>query len=479
MNDRAFYQGLLQNFVEHGTLPDVKLHANDGLVCYLLFVMEQPDIAARLSSDQFAARIFLDTMGQFVCACLQKVDFMQRRKRHDFVLLEEAEHWNLDKIAHEGLAMVQTLHEQYADVGFNAEFYKKQSNDFRHCGRTLWNALLSDWQQCISATLERCKNQFIEQNGAAHLQLCYNNMEAVAGYVKTHGISPEQFFQAWALMGGRWNDLIYERLAKTVKLQNKYSVLKTVADVMGRVADASGNHAVGVNNKGGEKMPHASKSDIIGVTVGRNFESLVPHEWASFVDAELENVFLQKFVASRLQTFSYQSNSVHSARTLNRQNAKTCGPMVVCVDTSGSMAGEPWQIALSLTMSLSELCHKEKRECMLVTFSVGAVPVDLKEDRAALLKFFTRRAEGNTDVRMLLKLLPDLFTDERFFGGDVLWISDFRIPLPQERDYFDIVEKLQREGVRFFGLQLGIAENRWRPHFDSMFQIEDVHMLPC
>ena len=55
-------------------------------------------------------------------------------------------------------------------------------------------------------------------------------------------------------------------------------------------------------------------------------------------------------------------------------------------------------------------------------------------------------------------------------------MTDFRIPLP-EREYFIEMERLQQDGTRFYGLQLGIAENRWASHFDELFKIEDVKML--
>ena len=479
MNDAAFYRKLLKDYAAHGTLPDTILYGSDSLVCYLRYVMEQTDIKARVTSDRLASRIFCDTMEQFVCACLQRVDFTRHRLKHEYNELKDAERWTDEQMGHKGVALAESLAEKYAELGFDADFYLRESDRFRNTTNILWNALLDDWRNCLTLSLRQCQNQYIEQNGAHQLQLYYHNVEAASRYVKAHGTPLDSFFQAWALMGGRWNDVVYERLAKQVKLQERYPILKTVANAMGRKADASGIRAIGVKNLGRNKIPHASKSDIAGVTVGRSFESLLPHEWAHFVDADLEDVFLRKFTTNSLQTFSYKSQSVHSAQSLNRKVASLCGPMVVCVDTSGSMAGDAWGIALSLTMKLSEMCLADHRECMLVAFSVAATPIDAVQDRAGLLKFFNRRAEGGTDVRATLKLLPQFFNnDERYFGGDVLWISDFRIPLP-ERNYFGIIETLKQSGTRFYGLQLGIAENRWTPYFDEIYQIEEVHMPPC
>ena len=55
-------------------------------------------------------------------------------------------------------------------------------------------------------------------------------------------------------------------------------------------------------------------------------------------------------------------------------------------------------------------------------------------------------------------------------GADVLWVTDFRIPLPPKNDLYQMQE-VRKRGTCFYGLQIGIAENRWLPYFDEMYQI--------
>lgn len=69
----------------------------------------------------------------------------------------------------------------------------------------------------------------------------------------------------------------------------------------------------------------------------------------------------------------------------------------------------------------------------------------------------------------------DLLTAEttrtpRYAGADVLWVSDFRIPQARQPQLAKM-ERLRDEGTRFYGLQIGIAENLWKKHFDEMIQI--------
>ena len=45
------------------------------------------------------------------------------------------------------------------------------------------------------------------------------------------------------------------------------------------------------------------------------------------------------------------------------------GPIIVCVDTSGSMQGTPENIAKTVTFALSKIAIEEERKCYLISFS--------------------------------------------------------------------------------------------------------------
>jgi len=76
---------------------------------------------------------------------------------------------------------------------------------------------------------------------------------------------------------------------------------------------------------------------------------------------------------------------------------------------------------------------------------------------------------------MLNNVFALLHTNAHYAGADVLWITDFRIP-SVPLSYYQEMEKLQQQGTHFYGLQLGMAENKWTKRFDKMYQIEDIKM---
>ena len=52
-------------------------------------------------------------------------------------------------------------------------------------------------------------------------------------------------------------------------------------------------------------------------------------------------------------------------------------------------------------------------------------------------------------------------------NADVLWISDFKIPLSVP-ELTDKMLEYRKVDTHFYGLQLGIAENEWSPFFPTL-----------
>ncbi len=472
-----FYQRLLQAFVDTGEEPDLSLCENDALAQYLAQTMHDAQIKALVLNDEVAARVFVDTLSQFISLNLQKAAFQTQRVSFDRKQRQEASEWSVTKRRDNWQALLQMMDDKYAAQGFDKGFYQREfSNNEGYSDEALWETLLNDWEQHIDLRLQDYKRQFVKNHEQLQTLQLRNNLKNATNYVKLHRITTDRFNQAWALMGGQWNSLEFERLLHTVNFQQRYPILSDITNVMGRKADVQGNKRIGYTSGTNEQMEHAAQSDITGISLGRDLGALLPSEWAQYMDADLEDVFLQKYVTGRLQTFSYQSHALNSARSLHTKPARPKGAMVVCADRSGSMMGQPSEATLSLMMRLCEMCQQEQRPCYLIAFTTQAHPIEVLTDRTRLLQFFNSKADGGTDARHLLdELFHLLRTDAHYAGADVLWVSDFRIPLP-ERSYFEEIERLQQGGTRFYALQLGIAQNHWLPFFDKTYQIADIEM---
>lgn len=125
-------------------------------------------------------------------------------------------------------------------------------------------------------------------------------------------------------------------------------------------------------------------------------------------------------------------------------------------------------------MLLAETANRQQRDCFLIAFSVNARLIDVTRDRSALLRFFKTEPGGNTDAGDTLRAVFELTRNNpRYAGADVLWITDFRMPLPN-KELLGEVEALRQADTRFYGLQIGVAENRWTGYFDEIYHLTDV-----
>lgn len=476
----AVYMQMLQHFTETGECDDAALHQGDAIATYLIETMQDATVRTHVLGSTVCARVFTDTMVQFVALMLQKANYQLQRASAELRQIKEAAAWSLTNRRGGWKALVQQVDGKYAALGFERGFYLHEFETLQHWSDDgTWQHFLDNWEQLLYRHLEELNWKTLDERRDMQDRLLRHNLQAVPAYLREHDTPENTFVQTWALMGGRWNSLEFERLERVTRLQRRYPVLHTIAERMGRVADATGR----LRQRAGEghtgQMRHAAPCDIAGVSQGHDLCALLPHELAQWLDPALESIFLHKYLTSQLQTFDYQSRSLASGRSLHPQPASLKGPMIVCVDRSGSMMGEPGQIALSLLMQLAELCEQQKRPCYLIAFAVRAQPIDVMRDRTQLLRFFSTRPAGDTDARAMMQSTFGLLDNHpEHAASDVLWVTDFRIP-PVPDALLHEMGRRRRQGTHFFGLQIGIAENNWRQHFDEMFCITDVKMPVC
>lgn len=131
------------------------------------------------------------------------------------------------------------------------------------------------------------------------------------------------------------------------------------------------------------KMEHSAGSDIEGITVGDDLNSLLPLELAQYSDEDMEGLFIYKYRTRRLQTFRYKSEMSKPSRKLGFTHASRKGPMIVCLDTSASMYGTPERISSTLISLLEETAEDLERDCFLIDFSVSTRAIDLMAKRKA------------------------------------------------------------------------------------------------
>jgi uncharacterized protein with von Willebrand factor type A (vWA) domain len=105
------------------------------------------------------------------------------------------------------------------------------------------------------------------------------------------------------------------------------------------------------------------------------------------------------------------------------------GPMLVCVDTSGSMRGGPENVAKAVVLQVLRVAHRERRACRLIAFGGPGELVehelDLSRDGLRnLLDFVGQGFDGGTDLQAPLARVVELVHREHWQSADLLIVSD-------------------------------------------------------
>ena len=126
------------------------------------------------------------------------------------------------------------------------------------------------------------------------------------------------------------------------------------------------------------------------------------------------------------------------------------GPIIVCVDTSGSMAGTPECIAKAITLCMASIAYKQNRDCYLINFSTTIETFDFKPPKGIkdLIVFLKSSFHGGTDVMSALDEGLKMMQEGSYKKADLLVISDFIFPMDDVQTLNKV--KKQRQNDNYF-----------------------------
>lgn len=261
-------------------------------------------------------------------------------------------------------------------------------------------------------------------------------------------------------------------------IKNNESV-KELCDLMGRIKryDKSAKQeqiflATGIK----EFLPDVnSKEEIIGIKLGRDLENILPQEIVLLSDDLTSILFDIKFAENRLMCFEMQGlqpleKDFIEPRIVEIEERELGGPLIICVDTSGSMQGTPENIAKALTLILAAQAFSEKRDCLLINFSTSIETLILTFDSGMeeILNFLQKSFYGGTDVLPVFSYALGKMQEEQFKHADMLVISDF-IMTGLNQEITDKIIEMKNNNNRFFSLSIGelFLDNRLHEIFDG------------
>jgi uncharacterized protein with von Willebrand factor type A (vWA) domain len=309
-----------------------------------------------------------------------------------------------------------------------------------------------------------------------------NRLQTVKKAIDEGQISSKDLDRLIDGLGDGINDKGIKETIELLNSRKKNHALEEILLLIGRKPSNAGDRKAHLSY-GNQNLPHSGGSDIQGITVGQSFSSLLPFETALFSDSQTEDVFLHKYVDHQLQLFHHKSENGKTSRGLNNVRAKGRGPMIICMDTSGSMEGHPLDVARVVVSNIFMEAQRQKRACLLILYSEDIDVIDLKnawENYKVRLgggyKDFILQIPieyGATDITEMLLAIFGLWENSQYYQlADVLVISDFEIPKPS----IDLLSKMMYYrglGYRFFGYKIGSEETELSPYFNEIVRHGD------
>jgi len=241
--------------------------------------------------------------------------------------------------------------------------------------------------------------------------------------------------------------------------QEEKMLLNRLPNSLIKLAQRIGRTGDGSKNKN-HRFVRAGKSDIVGLTIGNDLMSLMPSEVALLAEPKTQDIFINNYVAQKLQLFA-------SASSISNGNKRNNGPVIIVIDNSGSMEGGPIAVARVLAAAVAIIAWRNRRKVVLVAYSNDYDYVDLGTDRTKLkklLSFYSNlRCGGNNENGMFQwffnAVLPEIDNDYTF--ADMLCISDCGWSMLTDETK-KIIKKQKERGMLFYGLnvdQYGASNN--------------------
>ncbi len=232
-----------------------------------------------------------------------------------------------------------------------------------------------------------------------------------------------------------------------------------------KIIDLAGRFRRVAQAKQRQKVSHGY-DDMVGVVQDGDVGRLLPHELALLATEETELDAMRRLVERQSLCREY--------RGIEKVGK---GPIVVCVDESGSMSGDPVCRAKAFALAMAWVARHQRRWVCLCGYSGSregtfCVMPPGKWDQKALLDWLGHFYGGGTTMDVPLDILPSRWDSLGCPKGktDLLLLTDAVVHVPSSlRDSFNAWKK--QEQVRCISLILESSPG------DLAAVSEEVHLL--
>ncbi len=204
---------------------------------------------------------------------------------------------------------------------------------------------------------------------------------------------------------------------KQVNLKEKMELAKRLrkSDKVKQIAKLAGRFVRIAKKKQKEKMV---SNTVSSVQTGDTLARTLPSELGKLASPVLAPMFYKSFVEKGLLEYK-----------LHGKVAQGQGPIIVCIDGSGSMSGFPEMASKGIALALLEIAKHQKRDFILAQFGSDneyreLVCVKGQAETLAILSELEFFFSGGTDFQRPLSECVRHISGSKFKKADIIFITD-------------------------------------------------------
>lgn len=233
--------------------------------------------------------------------------------------------------------------------------------------------------------------------------------------------------RAWGFDDNRLTPTSYE---EKIQISSKLKTLRKVKDI----SEMAGRFKESASELQRKKVKEEGL-EVCGVELGDEIHKVLPSEKLFLAKENTKKAFYKKLSQKELLAYKYKNN-----------RAKSKGPIICCIDTSGSMEGEREVWSKSVAISLLDIAIKQKREFVAIMFSNKVYNVlEFNKHRIEPSKLYELATffygSGTNFIEPLEKSI-ELINSARYKYADIVFITDGKAYIePEFVEEFKYIKK--------------------------------------
>ena len=388
-------------------IPDTQMHVstrmNRGILSNLINTPEYITLRQACRMDQFNAAVGTEILGQEAIKILRevvdKIKNLQEKKQALDELIEREQ--EIDELM-EANQQIDELLEQMKRTGGNAAEMTALQQE-----RAANEQSIATTKALANKIAQEC-DELIEENSNAVTEVS-RVMGKVLDATSQEVQQVSQLCEAWGLGGGAECQVAFQNKKDAIETIRHSPKLKNLTDLIGRFKESAITEQ--------KKKAKDGAVEIKSVTSGDKIQDTLPSERMNLVMNATKADFYRRMTEHQLMVYSKEAHK-----------QKNKGPIIVCVDTSGSMNGDEEVWSKAMTVGVLEIAQMQKRDFACIIYSDHAdEPIIIHKNEIApnkIIKCAENFHGGGTNFESALQKAMKLIEDSHFKNADILFITD-------------------------------------------------------